>query len=187
MPLLGDSKNVYVGTTPITKVMAQGVQVWPKGPPLPFRNIEIWAVRFNDVQFAEGFCEDAAIMDCKSPFITWEVNPRPKNCTRGSVYKIEQRRNDQPGDWGPTAAIFGANGWRSYLPDLMPNSMAMKLTTNSSFNADTLKRWDYRLVYDDGIEPPVYSETLTFTGTDEELRNNALPLEYQETECNGRP
>ena len=35
MPLLGDSKSVYVGTTPITKVMAGRVEVWPKGPPLP--------------------------------------------------------------------------------------------------------------------------------------------------------
>jgi hypothetical protein len=31
MPLLDDAKKCYVGTTPITKVMAQGVQVWPKG------------------------------------------------------------------------------------------------------------------------------------------------------------
>lgn len=31
MPLLGDSKSVYVGTTPITKVMAGSVEVWPKG------------------------------------------------------------------------------------------------------------------------------------------------------------
>jgi hypothetical protein len=30
MPLLGNSKSVYVGTTPITKVMSSGVQVWPK-------------------------------------------------------------------------------------------------------------------------------------------------------------
>ena len=31
MPLLSDSKTCYCGTTPITKVMAAGVQVWPKG------------------------------------------------------------------------------------------------------------------------------------------------------------
>lgn len=30
MPLLDDSKSVYVGTTPITKVMAGSVEVWPK-------------------------------------------------------------------------------------------------------------------------------------------------------------
>ena len=30
MPLLGDSQSVYVGTTPITKVMAGSVEVWPK-------------------------------------------------------------------------------------------------------------------------------------------------------------
>lgn len=35
MPLLDDSKSVYVGTTPITKVMAGDVQVWPKGTPDP--------------------------------------------------------------------------------------------------------------------------------------------------------
>lgn len=34
MPLIGDSKSVYVGTTPITKVMAGDVEVWPKIDPL---------------------------------------------------------------------------------------------------------------------------------------------------------
>ena len=30
MPLLSDAKSCYVGTTPITKIMAGSVQVWPK-------------------------------------------------------------------------------------------------------------------------------------------------------------
>ena len=32
MPLLDDAKTCYVGTTPITTIMAGSVQVWPKGP-----------------------------------------------------------------------------------------------------------------------------------------------------------
>ena len=35
MPLLGDSTSVYVGATPITKVMAGEVEVWPKVPVIP--------------------------------------------------------------------------------------------------------------------------------------------------------
>ena len=35
MPLLDDAKTCYVGTTPITTIMAGSVQVWPKGPPPP--------------------------------------------------------------------------------------------------------------------------------------------------------
>tara|TARA_B100001741_G_scaffold203635_1_gene168129 strand:+ start:320 stop:1459 length:1140 start_codon:yes stop_codon:yes gene_type:complete len=34
MPLLDDAKTCYVGTQPITTIMAGSAQVWPKGPPI---------------------------------------------------------------------------------------------------------------------------------------------------------
>ena len=46
MPLLSDAKTCYVGTTPITKIMAGSVQVWPtgsivSGKPYPI-NAYVW-------------------------------------------------------------------------------------------------------------------------------------------------
>ena len=185
MPLLNDATTCYVGTQPITTIMAGSVQVWPKGPPPPFRNIQLWWCRYGELDF-DTLCTDGSTMNCNNPYMTWDIYPRPANCARGMSYKLESRRHDIVTDW-QIRGIFGTSGWRSYLPDSMPNSMAIMVSTEVS--RDAKMRFEYRLVYDDGINPAVESEAMRFDPAlaDSELRKLYLPLEYQENECNGRP
>ena len=183
MPLLDDAKTCYVGTTPITTIMAGSVQVWPKGPPPPFRNVRIWYTRFQGGG-GNALCTNASTQDCSNAYMTWDVNPRPSSCVRGYSYSYEYKQKDFPGEPWRTGQIFGTPGWRSYLPDSMPNSMAFMITTAGQTNK---RSYTWRLVYNDGINQPVESEIMSFEGTDSELSESYLPLEYQENECNGRP
>ena len=182
MPLLNDAKICYVGTQPITTIMAGSVQVWPKGPPPPFINLQLWYVRFEDA----ALCTDPPAMQCNNPYMTWDVYPRPKSCARGISYKIENRRHDIVEPWR-SQNIFGNPGWRSYLPDSMPQSMATMVSSETTSTGKM--RFEYRIVYDDGINPAVESEAMRFDPalTETELQKLYLPLEYQENECNGRP
>ena len=184
MPLLSDAKKCYVGNTPITRIMSgTGFQVWPKGPPPKFVNVKLWCQRFEEGSPEQNNC--TLNQDCKNPYLTWNAYPRPTNCARGMSYQVEMRNLDIPGSVFAVQGVFGTPGWRSYLPDSMPNSMCIKASTQETLQAK--KSREYRLVYDDGINPPEYSESVYFQGNDTEIISLYLPIEYQENECNNRP
>ena len=108
MPLLSNAKACYVGTTPITKIMAGSVEVWPKGPPPPFRNLRMYfkAPSNPSIDISQGF------------FIAWEVPVRPSNCSLATAYEFRYTNMDQsyPDDTWQSWLFFGYWNCFSWMP-----------------------------------------------------------------------
>lgn len=72
MPLLSDAKTCYVGTQPITTIMAGSVQVWPKGPVLPGCYPPATAIGFyhfeDDLKNLEGSAPDFTVANSSFEF-----------------------------------------------------------------------------------------------------------------------
>ena len=108
MPLLNDAKACYVGNQPITTIMAGSVQVWPKGPPPPFRAIALYVNSQDNIQGAV--------------YLSWAYGERPASCVRATVYEYRSTSTDIP--WGANNIIekrpwlpFGyASGCNAWMP-----------------------------------------------------------------------
>ena len=106
MPLLNDAKACFVGNQPITTIMAGSVQVWPKGPPPPFRALRLFFTAPSDPSINQGF------------YIAWKVPIRPSNCSRATAYEYRHTETGSayPDDkWLPWLT-FGYRTCVSWMP-----------------------------------------------------------------------
>ena len=86
MPLLNDAKACYVGNTRIDRIMAGSVQVWPKGPPPPFRDVELYIgnpLGDSGTASATGF------------YLMWEAGVRPVDCDAADMYEYRLRKSNR--------------------------------------------------------------------------------------------
>ena len=73
MPLLNDAKTCYVGTTPITTIMAGSVQVWPKGPEaLDLRTVKYSLSQGAYYSLGVEFQENNNCFDCFAMKATYQ-------------------------------------------------------------------------------------------------------------------
>ena len=168
MPLLNDAKTCYVGTTPITTVMAGSVQVWPKGtlPVGPFDKLKIY----------EGTSTNPI-----GQFLSWETVNRPSNCGRASSYAVEYFNPDPNNNGWVLVTYFGERtGW-SWLPANEPLVMAVYIGP-TDYENDVGPTYRVRFESSPGVFQ--YSSQRTNASN---IGHSRLPDEYQENECSGKP
>ena len=168
MPLLNDAKTCYVGTTPITTIMAGSVQVWPKGPPPPdgpFDRLTLYTGTQTN--------GNAGL------FLSWETLNRPSTCSRGSVYTVQEDiHNDGPVIWNDFVIFNDPRGY-NWMPLAYPNVMAVSLGAINLFESHT-----FRLKYETTPGVYEYSNQVVYT---QNIPLPNLPTAYQQNECNGKP
>jgi hypothetical protein len=97
MPLLNDAKACYVGTQPITKIYAGTDLVWPKGPPPPFRDVQLYignTLADSGTPSATGF------------YLSWKAGVRPADCTAARLYEYRYTQIED---------AYPDNQWKPYL------------------------------------------------------------------------
>lgn len=166
MPLLDDAKTCYVGTTPITTIMAGSVQVWPKGTPPPVGP-------FDYLTLYNGNRSDSA---ANGLYLSWETLNRPSTCARGTVYTVQSL--DERG-WYDFINWNDPRGY-NWMPLEYPNVMAMFLGPSASSGA-----LYFRLKYESA--PGVYEYSIDVQDAPNIGGHPRLPTDYQQNECNGKP
>ena len=168
MPLLNDAKTCYVGTTPITTIMAGSVQVWPKGPPPPVGP-------FDYITLYKGTQTTANA----GLFLSWETLNRPSTCARGTVYTVQEFNTGPSGNGWYDFIVWNDSRGYNWMPSAYPNLMVMFLGPSASTGVH-----DFRLKYESA--PGVYE----YSSVVEDAPNIGLPqlpTAYQQNECNGKP
>ncbi len=168
MTLLNDAKKCYVGTTPITTVMAGSVQVWPKGePPVgPFDKLTMYENTETNQTGDTGL------------FLSWETLNRPSTCARASAYTIQSFNNDPNNNGWELFSYFGDRASWAWLPTGQPFVMALWIGPANTENDI------FRVRFESSPGVFQYSAEREDAANISHLR---LPAEYQENECYGRP
>ena len=144
MPLLDDSKSVYVGTTPITKVMAGDVKVWPKVEPLP---TQIKTETTGTPENGQFVTWEYVFTDCGSLTNDWSVR-----------YGLAE--NSQGGGaigWQPWNALtfFNSIYW-FYSPDHQRLAWSTLYTLDNEW--DSLSSWVWYQVRDNRTGQTIINE-----------------------------
>ena len=109
MPLLNDATACYVGDTRIKKIMAGSVQVWPKGPPIPFRDVQLYIgnpIADPGTPSQTGF------------YLMWDAGVRPVDCDAAELYEYRFTEIEAPypdNEWRPWYR-FGNKKCLCWLP-----------------------------------------------------------------------
>ena len=123
MPLISDSKKIFVGTTPITTVLAGEDVVWCDE-------------KLTDIQFYYGttnpdFDKSASLGGTPAIYASWVTNQRPENCSDilgqfGIQHTFDKISNAAP-SW--TLEKWDDAGWRA-IPASTPGLMVMQAHGN---------------------------------------------------------
>ena len=166
MPLLNDAKACYVGTTPITTIMAGSVQVWPKGPPPPVGPFDRLTL-YSGTQTTPG-----------ELYLSWETQNRPSSCARGIVYTVQSLDTTGGKGWYDFINWNDPRGY-NWMPLAYPSVMAMYLGPAAGSGA-----LYFRLKYESA--PGVYEYSIDVQDAPS-IGHPYLPTAYQQNECNGKP
>lgn len=167
MPLLDDAKTCYVGTTPITTIMAGSVQVWPKGTPPPVGP-------FDRLMLYQGTQTGSAGL-----FLSWETPNRPSTCARGTVYTVQSFNTDPSNNgWYDFINWNDPRGY-NWMPLEYPNVMALYLGPAAGSDNKI-----FRLKYESAPGVYEYSSEVDDAAN---ILHPQLPTAYQQNECNGKP
>ena len=173
MPLLGDSKSVYVGTTPITKVMAGSVQVWPKG------------VLAQNLRCYRG----TSISGISTPrlMLVWESYPVGECCgSRVFVPAYAVNPGGKLIDMFPFGC-YSTSGYRpySYLPQPVPGLIEKNTMVCSSnkWNPGSTAEYDVGVVYYPVPGMPADSGEEIARLTVRENRLEEIPPEFLQNRC----
>ena len=173
MPLLDDAKKCYVGTTPITKVMAGSVQVWPKG------------VLAQNLRCYRG----TSISGISTPrlMLVWESYP-VGDCCGFPRFVPAFARN--PGEKLIEMFPFGcysAGGYRpySYLPSPVPGLIENNTMVCSSndWSPGSTAEFDVGLIYYPVAGMPANSGEEIARLTVRNNRIEEIPPEFLQNRC----
>ena len=175
MPLLNDAKACYVGTTRIERIMAGSVQVWPKGPPPPFRDVELY--------LGNPLADPGTISE-NGWYLMWEAGVRPVDCDAADMYeyRFTKMENVYPDNQYTNWYRFGYRKCLCWLPRVAEFENRM-VTFMDQYYVGTKPTVTVQLRYTNGTEVTTSDEIVFPIAADDLSNYEPLPATAQNYPC----